>query len=67
MQDIQRLGIKTIAIPPLGAGLGGLDWELVREKIQAAMAMLPDTHILVYEPKGAPENDRKLSKLKHLR
>lgn len=58
VQDIQRLGIKTIAIPPLGAGLGGLDWELVREKIQAAMAELPDINVLIYEPKGAPENDR---------
>ena len=30
VDEIQRLGIKSIAIPPLGAGLGGLDWSDVR-------------------------------------
>lgn len=56
--DIQRLGIKSIAIPPLGAGLGGLDWHLVREKIEAAMRPLNNVHVFIYEPSGAPQNDR---------
>lgn len=56
--DIQRLGIKSIAIPPLGAGLGGLDWLVVRDKIEAAMQPLTDVQILLYEPAGAPQNDR---------
>ena len=56
--DIQRLGIKSIAIPPLGAGLGGLDWLVVRDKIEAAMQPLSDVHVLLYEPAGAPQNDR---------
>lgn len=57
VEDIQRLGIKSIAIPPLGAGLGGLDWQMVREKIEAAMQPLHDVQVLLYEPSGAPQND----------
>ncbi|WP_336512195.1 macro domain-containing protein, partial [Vibrio anguillarum] len=58
VNDIQRLGIKSIAIPPLGAGLGGLDWTVVREKIEVAMQPLKDVQVLLYEPSGAPQNDR---------
>ncbi|PTQ87358.1 macro domain-containing protein [Agitococcus lubricus] len=57
VNDIKRLNIKSIAIPPLGAGLGGLDWKIVREKIEAAMVPLNDVEILLYEPAGAPQND----------
>lgn len=58
VEDIKNLGIKSIAIPPLGAGLGGLDWPTVYEKIKIAMLPLNDVHILVYDPSGAPQNDR---------
>ncbi len=27
VQEIRRLGIRLIAVPPLGCGLGGLDWR----------------------------------------
>lgn len=57
-RDIKELGIKSIAIPPLGSGLGGLDWEDVRLLIEATLSNLDDVDILVYEPTGAPENDR---------
>jgi O-acetyl-ADP-ribose deacetylase (regulator of RNase III) len=30
ISDIKELQIKSISIPKLGCGLGGLDWELVR-------------------------------------
>lgn len=55
---IQENQIKSIAIPPLGAGLGGLDWALVREKIEQSLSILDGVQILVYEPQGAPENDK---------
>ncbi|MDC9620442.1 macro domain-containing protein [Xenorhabdus sp. XENO-7] len=58
VEDIKKYDIKSIAIPPLGAGLGGLDWELVRKKIETAMSELAEVHVLIYQPKGAPENDR---------
>ncbi|MGH1471640.1 MAG: type II toxin-antitoxin system antitoxin DNA ADP-ribosyl glycohydrolase DarG [Cellvibrionaceae bacterium] len=57
-RDIKEKGIKSIAIPPLGSGLGGLDWADVREVIESILSDLDDVEILVYEPKGAPENDK---------
>jgi O-acetyl-ADP-ribose deacetylase (regulator of RNase III) len=47
--------IRSVAIPPLGSGLGGLDWTDVRPRIEQALAALPDVNVTVYEPKGAPD------------
>ena len=52
--DIHRLKITSIALPPLGAGLGGLDWADVRPLIVAALDNLPDVQVIVYEPTEAP-------------
>ena len=46
--------IHSIAIPPLGCGLGGLNWNQIRPMIQEAFADMPNVHVLVYEPAGAP-------------
>lgn len=43
-------GIRSIAIPPLGAGLGGLEWPDVKALIRARLAELDDVEIIVYEP-----------------
>lgn len=51
---IRAYRIRSIAIPPLGSGLGGLDWLEVRKRIEVALHPLADVHIVVYEPKGAP-------------
>lgn len=48
--EIERRGIRSIAIPPLGAGLGGLDWKEVRPRIERALKSLDDVHIAVFEP-----------------
>jgi len=53
--DVQRLGIRSIAVPPLGCGLGGLEWRVVRPMIEQAFAGLPDVQVLLFEPAGAPE------------
>ena len=47
---IQQHHIKSIAIPPLGCGNGGLDWSKVKSLIEAKLGTLPDVEILVYEP-----------------
>lgn len=52
--DIRRLGIRSIAIPPLGSGLGGLAWAEVRPLIDRALAEVPELEAVVYEPVGAP-------------
>jgi O-acetyl-ADP-ribose deacetylase (regulator of RNase III) len=52
--EVGRLGIRSIAVPPLGCGLGGLDWATVRPRIEQAFAALPDVTVLLFEPDGAP-------------
>jgi O-acetyl-ADP-ribose deacetylase (regulator of RNase III) len=58
VKEIQARHIRSIALPPLGSGLGGLDWPQVRERIAQALAVLPEVHVRVYEPKGAPDADK---------
>jgi len=53
--DVARLGIKTIAVPPLGCGLGGLKWSEVRPRIEQAFALLTDVQVQLFAPVGAPE------------
>lgn len=53
--DVRRLGIRSIALPPLGCGNGGLDWQDVRPLIESAFAELPDTQVQLFSPLGAPE------------
>jgi O-acetyl-ADP-ribose deacetylase (regulator of RNase III) len=59
LQDLRHFlienKVKSIAIPPLGAGNGGLDWAKVRPQIEEALADL-DTEILVFEPTEKYQN-----------
>lgn len=50
--EIRRRGIRSIALPPLGSGLGGLNWRSVRPRIEAALAALQDVRVIVFEPSG---------------
>lgn len=42
-------GIRSIAIPRLGCGLGGLQWEQVRPMLVAAFEELPEIDWAIYE------------------
>ncbi len=53
--QVKRLGIRSIAVPPLGCGNGGLDWADVRPLIEAAFETLPDVEVRLFEPAGAPD------------
>ncbi len=46
--------IKSIAVPPLGCGNGGLKWSDVQPLIAEALGDLEDVDVRVYSPKGAP-------------
>ena len=50
VQEIRRLDLHSVALPPLGCGLGGLSWPDVRSCIERALATLTDVRILVYKP-----------------
>ncbi|PYB70134.1 Appr-1-p processing protein [Pseudomonas sp. LB-090624] len=47
--------VSSIAIPPLGAGNGGLPWAAVREQIGLILGDL-DADVLVFEPIGQYQN-----------
>ena len=51
---IVQNNITSVAIPPLGCGLGGLNWNVVKAKIEAALQDLPDVMIYVFEPGNPP-------------
>jgi O-acetyl-ADP-ribose deacetylase (regulator of RNase III) len=53
-EEIRARGIRSIAIPPLGSGLGGLSWSDVRPRIAQALEELRDLRVVVFEPNGAP-------------
>ncbi|MBO4700916.1 MAG: macro domain-containing protein [Alphaproteobacteria bacterium] len=46
---LQKYNIKSVAIPPLGAGNGGLDWLTVKQLIIQKLNDL-DTDIIIFEP-----------------
>ncbi len=47
-------GVRSVAIPPLGAGLGGLDWPAVRARIVLAFEAVDDVDVWLWEPGYAP-------------
>ena len=57
VDEARRLDIRSIAIPPLGSGMGGLQWAQVKPLIAGALAGLPQVHVVIYEPSGAPRAD----------
>jgi O-acetyl-ADP-ribose deacetylase (regulator of RNase III) len=54
-QEIEARSIRSIAIPPLGAGNGGLEWAKVKPLIAKALEGL-DCEIIIYEPTQAYQN-----------
>lgn len=51
---IDKYRIQSIAIPPLGCGNGGLDWDTVEKLIKSAFKDLPDVEVRLFAPHGAP-------------
>jgi O-acetyl-ADP-ribose deacetylase (regulator of RNase III) len=55
---IQLRNIRSIAIPPLGSGLGGLDWLKVKQCIELFLQPLTDVRVVIFEPKGPPITEK---------
>lgn len=49
-QIIKEKDIKSIALPPLGAGHGGLNWVRVKQLLEEYLSPLNDVDIYIYEP-----------------
>jgi len=70
LEDLRKViserGIRSIALPPLGAGNGGLDWAMVRAEIERELSGLNHVMILVYEPTERYQNVAKPTGVKEL-
>ncbi len=51
--NYQRMGIHSLAMPALGCGNGGLDWNSVRPLIEKYLGPIRDLDVYVYEPAAA--------------
>ena len=60
LKDLARVvrekNIRSIALPPLGCGNGGLDWIDVRSEIEQALAGLNDVNVIAFEPTAKYQN-----------
>ena len=57
VEIISRLNIRSVAVPPLGCGYGGLKWSEVEPLIKQKMRALPEVTVLLFAPHGAPKPD----------
>jgi len=59
LKDLVRVvgehGVRSLALPVLGCGNGGLEWSQVRREIESALGDLSDMEVLVFEPTAAPQ------------
>ena len=51
-REIRERGITSVAVPALGCDLGGLEWDEVRPRIEAALGGLEGVRVVVFEPRG---------------
>jgi O-acetyl-ADP-ribose deacetylase (regulator of RNase III) len=60
LKDLVRVirdrGIRSVAVPPLGCGNGGLEWSQVRREIETELSNLDDVDVIVYEPTAVYQN-----------
>lgn len=50
VKAIREYNIRSIAIPPLGCGNGGLKWDVVKSMMEKHLRELTDVDIQIFEP-----------------
>lgn len=58
VDEVRARRIRSIAIPPLGSGLGGMDWSQVKPLIERSFMALPEVEVQLFEPAGATADSR---------
>ena len=70
LKDLARVicekQIRSVAIPPLGCGNGGLEWSQVRREIEFALSDLEGVKVLVFAPTSEYQNTAKREGLETL-
>ena len=70
LEDLKRFivenDVQSIAIPPLGAGNGKLQWAEVKPHIERILSDLGDVEVIVYEPVDKYQNVEKRKGVKKL-
>ena len=56
--EITERNIRSIAIPPLGTSLGGLNWSDVRPRIEAALRDMDNLAVMLFEPGSGPVDEQ---------
>jgi len=60
LEDLKRVirehNIRSVALPPLGSGNGGLEWPVVRARIEHALGDMDGVNVIVFEPTGTYQN-----------
>ena len=59
VEELQRLNIRSVALPALGGGLGGLSWKRVRATIEQELTQLEDVEVIVFESWNKEEEIRR--------
>ena len=57
-EEIRSYNIQSIAIPPLGSWLGGLDWFDVRPRVENMLDQFSDLMAVVFEPSDSLADTR---------
>ena len=63
---VREKGIRSLALPPLGCGNGGLDWRDVRPLIEAALTRLGGVEVTAFEPTEKYQNVAKREGVREL-
>jgi hypothetical protein len=58
VEEVRTRRIRSIAVPPLGSGLGELDWAEVRQRIEHTLQELGDVAVVIFEPNAAAARER---------
>jgi O-acetyl-ADP-ribose deacetylase (regulator of RNase III) len=67
LRDLARVlrerQIKSIALPAVGCGLGGLKWPVVKPLVVEAFAQFPELNVLLFEPTAGPQGIKSAGQL----
>jgi|26BtaG_2_1085354.scaffolds.fasta_scaffold00009_6 O-acetyl-ADP-ribose deacetylase (regulator of RNase III) len=65
IEEIKIRNIKSVALPPLGAGNGKLEWDKVKEILNEKLKALPEVEFIIFEPQARFEARDNIKKAVH--